>query len=126
MAKTKKRTALDTLYFVNSSNRNVSLEVRTGGPGQTSRMRIELDDTEIVTGHPGHFPETIIGSNKFLQEKTLLINCTITDTSKDTNFTELRIRLDGGIMFMEFPLFASVENDGDSVNYTCLITFFKP
>jgi|SRR5687768_4557959 len=123
---TSKRKALDTLYFVDASNKKVTLEVITGGVGQTSRMSIFLEDEEIIKNHPGIFPVTEIGSNKELQRKILTIVCTIADTSRDTNFTEMRIRLNGGIIFMEFPLFATVETEGASVNYTCLITFFKP
>lgn len=123
---TKKRTALDTLYFVNGTKRNITLEVITGSVGQTSKMSIELEDEVIVKNHPGILPLTVIGTNANLEDKVLTIVCTIADTSRDTNLTEMRIRLNGGIMFMEFPLFATVEEEGDSANYTCFITFFKP
>jgi hypothetical protein len=123
---TKKRTALDTLYFVNDSTKSVTLEIITGGEGQTSKMTIDVDNDIVVKNHPGIFALKAIGTNKSLQGKVLTIVCTIADTSRDTDFTEMRIRLNGGIIFMEFPLFAVVENEGDSVNYTCLITFFKP
>ncbi|HQW92897.1 MAG TPA: hypothetical protein PKY28_07340 [Ferruginibacter sp.] len=123
---TSKRTAIDTLYFVNATNRKVSLEVITGSIGQTSKMTINLDGADIIKNHPGIFPETVIGANNELEGKVLTIVCTIADTSRDTNMTEMRIRLNGGIIFMEFPLFAIVENEGDSVNYTCFFTFFKP
>lgn len=123
---TKKRTALDTLYFVNGTNRIITLEVITGSIGQTSKMTITLNDKEIKKNHPGIFREAPIGTNNELNGKLLTIVCTISDTSRETDLTEMRIRLNGGIMFMEFPLFAIVENQGDSVNYTCLITFFKP
>jgi hypothetical protein len=123
---TKKRTAIDTLYFVNNSSLAISLEVITGSVGQTSKMTISLDDEMITKNHPGRFPETIIGTNKTLEDKVLTIVCTIADTSRETNLTEMRIRLNGGIMFMEFPLFATVAEEGDSTNFTCFITFFKP
>lgn len=123
---TKKVAALDTLYFVNSSNRNVTLEAITGGVGQTSKMTVDIDGEEKAKNHPGNLPETVLGSNKDLQAKTLTVVCVITDTSNDTNYTELRLKLNGGIMFQEFPLFAEVENNGDSVKYVCVITFFKP
>lgn len=122
----KKKTALDTLYFVNDTNKNITLEAITGDIGQTSRMTIGLDNEEIAKNHDGSFPETVLGSNKDLKGKVLTIVCTIADTSRNTNFTELRLRLKGGIIFQEYPLFAEVENEGDSVKYTCLITFFKP
>ena len=123
---TKKRTAIDTLYFVNATNRKVTLEVITGSIGQTSKMTITLDDEEIAKNHVGIFDETVIGSNSELEGKVLTVVCTIADTSRETNLTEMRIRLNGGILFMEFPLFAIVENEGDSANYTCIFTFFKP
>jgi hypothetical protein len=123
---TKKKTALDTLYFVNGSNKNVTLEAITGDVGQKSRMSIDLDGKEIAKNHDGSFPETVLGSNKDLLAQTLTIVCTIADTSRNTNFTELRLRLKGGIIFQEYPLFAEVENEGDSVKYICIITFFKP
>lgn len=123
---TKKKTALDTLYFVNGSNKNITLEAITGDVGQTSRMSIDLEGKEIVKNHNGSFPETVLGSNKELLGQTLTIVCTIADTSRNTNFTELRLRLKGGIIFQEYPLFAEVENEGDSVKYICIITFFKP
>jgi hypothetical protein len=125
MAKSK-RKALDTLYFVNESNKTVTLEVITGGVGQTSKMSVYIDDDPVKENHPGMLPTTNLGLNKALQGKILTINCTIADTSRETNFTEMRIRLNGGIIFMEYPLFANVEEEGGSVNYTCLITFFKP
>ena len=48
---TKKRTAIDTLYFVNDSSLAISLEVITGSVGQTSKMTISLEDEVIVRNH---------------------------------------------------------------------------
>lgn len=122
----KERTALDTLYFVNDSNKKVSLEVITGGLGQTSTFDAKIDGILDLQKINGNLPPTIITDNKSLRGKVLILSCTITDTSKDTNYTELRIRLNGGIMFLEYPLFANVEKEGDTVNYRCVIRFFNP
>jgi len=122
----EERTALDTLYFVNDSNKKVSLEVITGGFGQTSTFDAKIDGILDLQKINGSLSPTIITDNKSLKGKVLIISCTITDTSRDTNYTELRIRLNGGIMFIEYPLFANVENEGDTVNYRCVIRFFNP
>lgn len=121
-----KRTALDTLYFVNESNKKVSLEIITGGLGQTSTFDVEIEGILDIKNAHGNIPQTVISDNKTLNGKILIISCTITDTSRDTNYTELRIRLNGGIMFLEYPLFANVENEGDTVDYRCVIRFFNP
>ncbi|RZJ51766.1 MAG: hypothetical protein EOO44_13895 [Flavobacterium sp.] len=121
-----KRTALDTLYFVNESNKKVSLEIITGGLGQTSTFDAKIEGILDIKKANGSIPQTIISDNKTLNGKILTIACTITDTSRDTNYTELRIRLNGGIMFVEYPLFANVENEGDTVDYRCVIRFFNP
>jgi hypothetical protein len=121
-----KRTALDTLYFVNESNKKVSLEIITGGLGQTSTFDAKIEGILDIKKANGSIPQTIISDNKTLIGKILIISCTITDTSRDTNYTELRIRLNGGIMFIEYPLFANVENEGDTVDYRCVIRFFNP
>lgn len=123
---TENRTALDTLYMVNDSDNTITLEVITGPEGQTSDTTIEIDDATIAENHAGNFPSTEIGSNKALEGKLLTVICNIADTSQDTNFTEMKVLLGGGISDHEFPLSATVDSPGDSVNYTCIIKFFKP
>ncbi len=120
------QTALDTLYLVNKTNQKISIEIITGGIEQTSTITAELDNQRIVDGINGYFPETIIGNNKELNGKTLIIACTIADTSRNTNYTELVVRIKGGISFREYTLFKNVEEEGDSVDYVCLIQFYNP
>lgn len=120
------RTALDTLYFVDGSEKDVVLEIITGGVNQTSTMSIFIDDTAVAENQHGGLQPTVIGTNRTLAGKILTVACNIADTSRDTNFTELRVRLNGGILFMEHPLFATVETEGDSVDYLCIVRFFKP
>lgn len=120
------QTALDTLYLVDKTNQKISLEIITGGVEQTSTITAELNNQRIVDGVNGYLPEAIIGNNKELSGKTLIIACTIADTSRNTNYTELIIRIKGGISFREYTLFKNVEEEGDSVDYVCLIQFYNP
>ncbi len=120
------RTSLDTLYLVNRTNQKVSLEIITGGIEQTSTINAEIDDIKVVDGVNGYLPETVLGKNKDLNGKILIVACTISDTSRNTNYTELILRLRGGMTFREYHLFATVENEGDSVSYICIIHFYNP
>lgn len=120
------KTSLDTLYIVNSSNNPVTLQVIAGAEGQTSDMTIKLDDTAIAENLAGDFKETALGSNKELNGKKLSIVATIADTSGTTNLTSLTIQLKGGIATGEFPLSKTVDEDGESEDYLCLIEFFNP
>lgn len=120
------QTALDTLYLVNKTNQKISLEIITGGIGQTSTITAEIDEDRIIDGVNSYLPETVIGNNKDLNDKTLIIACTVADTSRDTNYTELIVRIKGGISFREYTLFKNVEEEGDSVDYVCLIHFYNP
>ncbi|GAB2949298.1 hypothetical protein GCM10027048_12940 [Hymenobacter coalescens] len=123
----KRTVALDTLYLVNDTDQVLALELITGGLNQTSTINVEILNTQVIArGIQGALPQTNIGTNKELSGKILSIACIIADTSRDTNYTELRIRLNGGMMFMEYPLFATVDAEGDMVNYVCIIRFFKP
>lgn len=119
------KTSLDTLYFVNKTNKKISIEIITGGIGQTSTINASIDGIFDENAN-GYLPETIINSNKNLEGKTLIISCTISDTSREINYTELRIRLKGGLLYAEYPLFASVENEGDTISYRCIIRFYNP
>ena len=120
------KTTLDTLYIVNSSNNQITLEVNAGGQGQTSDMTIMLDDIIIVENLAGDFTETALGTNKQLNGKKLSIVATIADTSRETNLTSLTIHLKGGVAANDFPLSKTVDEEGDSEDYMCLIEFFNP
>ena len=119
-------TTLDTLCIVNGSDNNITLEVMVGAEEQTSDMTIKLDDTVIVENHAGNFPPTILGTNKSLDSKKLSIAAVITDTSRKTNFTSLKIMLTGGISADVYNLSKTVDEEGASADYICLIEFFKP
>ncbi|WP_207494408.1 hypothetical protein [Aridibaculum aurantiacum] len=119
-------TTLDTLYIVDGSDTNVRLAVSIQGDGQTSDMTIKLDDNPIVENLAGNFFQTVIGSNASLDRKKLSIVALVADTSKTTNFTGLTIHLKGGTISNDFVLSKTVDEEGKSADYLCLIEFFKP
>ena len=120
-------TTLDTLYLVNDSNDDITLKVTVGSQGQTSDMTIKIDDDNVIENHPGNFGPTAVGKNVELQGRTLRIVATIADTSQQTDHTELSITIFGGVLTHEYPpLSKTVDEQGASVNYLCLIKFFKP
>jgi len=123
---TVSETTLDKLYIVNDSNNIITLEVNAGDKGQTSDMTITLDDKIIANEMAGDFNETALGTNKELNGKKLSIVATIADTSRETNQTSLTIHVKGGFRPETFPLSKEVSQEGDSVDYLCLIEFFRP
>jgi hypothetical protein len=120
------KTALDTLYIVDSSNNEVTLEVIIGDREQTGDMTVRLDGEIIADKHAGDLEESVLGTNNTLNGKKLSIVATITDTSRTTNFTSLTIRLRGGFFPVEHILSKTVDEEGASANYLSVIEFFKP
>ena len=121
----EEKTTLDTVYLVNGSAGNVTLEVIVGAPGQTAVTDIILGDDNIVKGKKGSINEFALGPNKELNGKKLHITTVMVDTSKDTNNVESIIRLRGGFKFIEHSLFKVVKNEGDNAIFTSVIEFFK-
>lgn len=119
-------TTLDTLYIVDNSDRDITIEIRVGMEEQTGLLTVRLNDETIVQNHSGNFPETVLGTNSSLSGKQLTVVATIADTSRTTNFTSLTICLSGGPLNHDFPLFKTVDNEGESADYLCLIEFFRP
>lgn len=120
------KTTLDTLYLINDSNRIVSIEITVGDQGQTSSLSISLDKEEIISNHIGSLPKTGIKENKLLNGKNLKIQATITDTSKETNVTSLHVKLSGGFLTRNYPLYKMVDQEGESADYYCNIEFINP
>ena len=120
------KTTLDTLYIVNESDNPVTLEVNVGAQGQTSDMTITLDAATIAKELAGDFAEKALGTNKQLNGKKLSIAATIADNSRTTKLTSLTIHLNGGVSENDFPLSKTVNEEGDSEDYLCIIEFFNP
>jgi hypothetical protein len=118
--------ALDRMYIVGAADNIVTLEVNAGDRGQTSDMTIKLDDKVVANEIAGDFNETTLGTNKELTGKKLSIVATIADTSRETNLTSLTIHLKGGFIPETFPLSKEVDQEGQSVDYLCLIEFLRP
>ncbi len=126
VAAAEEKTTLDTVYTVNNSGNQVTLEINAGAAGQTSDMTIMLDETVIVKNHAGNFSQKVIGTNSTLDGKKLSIVANIADTSKQTNLTSITIHIRGGLSPVDLPLSKTVAKEGDSVDYLCLIEFFNP
>ncbi|CAN5266545.1 hypothetical protein BH11BAC5_BH11BAC5_27960 [soil metagenome] len=120
------KTTLDTVYIVDGSNNNITLEVNIGDTGQTSNMTIMLDNQVITQNLRGDYNENILGTNTALNGKKLSIVANVADTSRDTNLTSLTIHLKGGPETHDLPLFKTVDEEGGSEDYICLIEFFNP
>ncbi|MGN6291756.1 MAG: hypothetical protein ACTHMV_03350 [Chitinophagaceae bacterium] len=121
----EEKTTLDTVYLIDGSNRDVTLEIIIGAPGQTAVTDIILQEDNIVKGKKGSIKEFPLGTNKALNGKKIFITTVVTDTAKDTNNAEEIIRLRGGLMFIEYKLFKIVKEEGDSAIFTSVIEFFK-
>jgi len=120
------RTTLNTLYILDGSDNEVELEVNVGDVGQTSDMSIDLDGKILADKIAGDFEKTSLGTNKQLHGKKLNIVATIADLSRETNLTSLTIHLKGGIEPNDIPLFKTVDDEGDSADYMCVVKFFDP
>ena len=120
------KTNLNTLYLVNDSIKKVNLEITVGEEGQTSLLTVRLDRKIIQENHSGNLSNLEIGKSNELNGKVLKITATITDTSKKTNVTFLNIKMSGGVLARSYPLYKTVENEGDSANYYAVIEFYKP
>lgn len=120
------KTTLDTLYLIDDSNKIVSIEILVGDQGQTSILSMSLEKEDIISNHIGNLPKTGIMQNKFLHGKNLKIQATITDTSKETNVTSLNLKLSGGFLSRNYPLYKTLDDEGESADYYCNIEFFNP
>lgn len=120
------KTTLDTVYTVDNSTVNITLEINIGDVGQTSNMTVMVDDTTLVQDLAGDFPLTAIGTNASLNGKKLSVVANVADASRFTNLTSLTIHLRGGQSPADFPLAKTVDEEGDSEDYLCLIEFFNP
>lgn len=119
------QTALDTVYLVNDTSKLVTIEIIIGAAGQTASTTLELDDAILIDDQKGSLPEKEVGSNQTLNNKQLRIVSTVTDTAQDSNYTEMILRLRGGVVFREYTLSKTVDENGDSVPYLCVIHFVK-
>ncbi len=120
------KTNLNTLYLINDSAKKINLEITVGDEKQTSLLTVRLDGKIIQENHAGNLSNIEIGKNNELNGKVLKITATITDTSRKTNVTFLNIKISGGVLAGNYPLYKTVENEGDSANYYAVIEFYKP
>lgn len=120
------KTTLDTLYLVNTTRRKVNLDIKVGDQGQTSLLTVRLEKAVLIENHQGNLMNFEIGKNNDLNGKALKMEITITDTSRKTNLTFVNIKVSGGLLSRNYPLYKTVDKEGDSADYYCNIDFFKP
>lgn len=120
------KTTLDTLYIVNDSTKKLSIDITVGDEEQTSLLTLKLGKKSILENHKGNLDKYQIGQNNELIGKVLKITAIITDTSRVTNLTFLNIKISGGVLPRNYPLYKTVANEGDIAEYNCHIEFFKP
>ncbi len=123
---------LDTDYIVNVSVQPVTLELIVGPVGQTSKTILTIDGQSPKDVTSGDLPDkvvggldvTLIGRNSELGGRVLKIKTNISDTSKETNETELIVKVDGGKFGLkEYPMVLVVNDEGDDANYDVTINF---
>ena len=119
------QTTLNTAYFLNGTNENITLELLISPPGQTSTSVISLDDIPINESPLKGDVFLTLGSNAKLDKKVLRITTIVTDTSKESNQTGVDVIIKGGVVDKEYPLQEVVLSEGDSVAYSIIIRFKK-
>lgn len=118
------QTSLNTVYLVNG-NSELTLEIIIGAIGQTAKTVASIGKKIIVDDHSGSLNEMSIGKASELDGKVLYVNTIVSDTSRETNITEVILRLRGGVAFREYVLNKEVTEEGDSQPYDCIIEFIK-
>jgi len=125
---------LDTDYIVNSSDQFLTLEVIIGSIGQTGQTVLTIDDKSPQSVTIGDLPDSFTGGllpskidkNENLDNKILKIKTSIVDISRDTNNTELIVRVRGGKFgFKEYSLALVVKAEGDDAYYEVTINFIN-
>lgn len=118
---------LTDVYLIDNSDKKVNLEIKIGAQGQTGNTKIRLIGGSFEKPiFEGNLSSTSIDANKLLHKKKLEIITTITDTSRNTNYTSLDIILTGGLNKKTYSLNKTVDSEGKSADYVCIIKFFDP
>ncbi len=122
-------TLKDDIYLIGNFKRKINLEIIAGPFGQSAKMIVEIDGKPAIPGEPehiGNFPQTSLGLDTKIHRKVVSIIATITDLSKDTNYTSLELIFTGGLTTKTYSLNKIVDEEGQSADYICFIEFFDP
>lgn len=118
---------LNDVYLIDNSDNDVKVQFKIGAEDQKGKASIRvIGGTFNKPNVRGDLAITVIDTNKALHKKKLEIITTITDMSKKTNFTSLDITLTGGLNGKTYSLNKTVDAEGKSADYVCLIQFFDP
>ena len=84
-----------------------------------------MDSLTIYRNYSGTYSERPLGSNRSLHGKILKIVAVVADNARDTSFTQMNLRLRGGLGQRQYSLTKRTNDDGDSEPYVALIEFYK-
>ena len=117
---------LNDFYTVDNSTNDVKIELKIGAIGQKGLSSLNLANGKFNKENvKGNLSPTSISKNKDLDMMKLTILTTIADTSKQTNNTNLEIILTGGLNKKTYSLNRTVDAEGDSADYICVIQFIE-
>ncbi len=119
---------LNGTYLVLATTVDVTVEIKIGGPGQTSRTTGELSGSikkVIFKDIPGSISETIVGPNNTLDNSTLDIDSIVAATSSASNYCEMLVLLKGGKEDKTYTLYQTVAAQGDNAVFSCSIDFVQ-
>ena len=113
----KKEVNFQTEYEVKNADINLTIVIGKGQPG-SSRVRLGDD----VVGD-GEVKDLLIGNGDNIKNKILKITTVVDDFQINTNETCVEYLLTGGKESKKYYLEATVDVDGDRVNYFTEIKF---
>lgn len=122
MATTKRQTIVNDFVIIPNNNQMLSVSVTIGQTDQTGSSRIEISNDESfpVININGTFNKEPIDQCGKMDEKTLLVTTSVTDTNNDTNNnrTEATLRIfAGNVVKYKKKLQSVVVNEGDTETF---------
>ena len=115
-------TTLSTSYLTDG-NQDIQVSIIIGDIGRSGVSEVWLDDEKIMEGVQGSF--NYHNNSDTLRNKTLNIYTIVTDTSQNSNYTEVGLHITGGVSNFHNRLHKEVANDGESVFYENEIFFYQ-
>jgi hypothetical protein len=117
--------AIEDFYKLTKRNTDISLLIETGAEGQGSLTTIKINRKTIVRDIAGSMTEPLlIGKSNDLRGSILRVKTIISDLSKKTDDTSIRINITGGVQDYINKVEKTVGAEGESVLYTATIEFF--
>jgi hypothetical protein len=115
-------TTLSTSYLT-EAGQNIEVSIIIGDVGQSGVSEVWLDSEKIMDGVQGSFKYT--NDSDTLRNSTLNIYTIVTDTSRNSNYTEVGLHITGGASDFHNRLHKEVASEGESVFYENEIFFYQ-